>query len=111
MISERRALFFSAFILLFFFSYNVVAQRPEPPEFMVSGKVTDEAGTPLEYATISFQSTRNPDKLTGGITDAQGTYAIEVPRGVYNITIEFIGFGPKSFPNRQINADLNLGTT
>ncbi|GAB2771831.1 outer membrane beta-barrel family protein [Actinomadura fibrosa] len=78
---------------------------------MVSGKVTDEAGTPLEYATISFQSTRNPDKLTGGITDAQGTYAIEVPRGVYNITIEFIGFGPKSFPNRQINADLNLGTT
>lgn len=101
------------FILFFFIlSFSGISQNMqngEAPEFVVSGKVTDEAGNPLEYATISFQSTRNPDKLTGGITDAQGNFAIDVPRGTYNITVEFISFEPKQFPNRQINSDLNMG--
>ena len=99
------------FLLFFFFlSFSGFAQNGEAPEFVVSGKVTDEAGTPLEYATISFQSTRNPDKLTGGITDAQGNFSIDVPRGIYNVTVEFISFEPKQFSNRQINSDLNMGT-
>lgn len=102
------------FILFFFIlSFSGISQNMqngEAPEFVVSGKVTDEAGNPLEYATISFQSTRNPDKLTGGITDAKGNFAIDVPRGIYNITVEFISFEPKQFLNRQINSDLNMGT-
>ena len=97
-------------ILFVLISLPVYSQNGEAPQFVVSGKVTDEAGTPLEYATISFQSTRNPDKLTGGITDAQGNFSIDVPRGLYNITVEFISFQPKNFPNRQINSDLNMGT-
>jgi len=101
----------SAFIFLLFTSVNLFAQQArEIPQFTVSGKVTDESGIPLEYATISFQSTRNPDKLTGGITDPQGNFKIEVPRGTYNINIEFISFEPKNFPNRQINSDLDMGT-
>ncbi|MGB7786521.1 MAG: TonB-dependent receptor [Salinimicrobium sp.] len=102
--------FYSAFFFFFLLSFSVFAQADRRPEFTVTGKVTDEAGTPLEYATISFQSTRNPDKITGGITSAQGTFEIEVPRGEYNINVEFISFEPKTFPNRQINSDLDMGT-
>lgn len=101
----------SAFIFLLFSSFNLLAQQAsEMPRYTVSGKVTDEGGIPLEYATISFQSTRNPDQLTGGITDPQGNFAIEVPRGTYNINIEFISFEPKNFTNRQISSDLDMGT-
>ncbi|MCC8359028.1 outer membrane beta-barrel protein [Salinimicrobium sediminilitoris] len=104
-ISRHRcsALFFSFFFLL---SFSAFAQGAQ---YEVSGKVTDEQGTPLEYATISFQSTNDPDKLTGGITDAQGNFAIEVPEGNYVITAEFIGFSPKKFPARQINSDIEMG--
>ncbi len=104
-ISRHRcsALFFSFFFLL---SFSAFAQGSQ---YEVSGKVTDEQGTPLEYATISFQSTNDPDKLTGGITDAQGNFAIEVPEGNYVITAEFIGFSPKKFPARQINSDIEMG--
>ncbi len=102
--------FYSAFFFFFLFSFSLFAQADRRPDFTVTGKVTDEAGTPLEYATISFQNTKNPDKLTGGITDAQGNFEIEVPQGVYNINIEFISFQPKNFPNREIKADLNMGT-
>ncbi len=104
-ISRHRcsALFFSFFFLL---SLSAFAQGSQ---YEVSGKVTDEQGTPLEYATISFQSTNDPNKLTGGITDAQGNFAIEVPEGNYVITVEFIGFSPKKFPARQINSDIEMG--
>ena len=95
------------FSLLFFFSFSVFAQAQE---YQVSGKVTDEQGTPLEYATISFQSTGDPSNVNGGITDAQGNFMIEVQEGNYNITIEFISFEPKTFPNRQISSDLDMGT-
>ena len=101
--------FYSAFFFFFLLSFSVFAQADRRPQFTVTGKVTDEAGTPLEYATISFQSTRNPDKLTGGITNTEGTFEIEVPQGEYNIIVEFISFEPKTFPNRKIDADLNLG--
>ncbi|MFD2518886.1 outer membrane beta-barrel protein [Salinimicrobium flavum] len=101
----------SAFIFLFLLSLTTFAQgQREQAQHIVTGKVTDESGIPLEYATISFQSTRNPDKLTGGITDPQGNFEIEVPQGIYNINIEFISFQPRNFPDRQINSDLNMGT-
>lgn len=111
-INTLRYLLKGTFILLFFTNFNGIAQRGDRQmvQHTVSGKVTDEAGNPLEYATISFQSTRNPDKLTGGITNSEGTFSIEVTRGTYNINIEFISFEPKNFPNRQINSDMNLGT-
>lgn len=98
-----------SYALIFFllFSLNSLAQLPE---YTISGKVTDEAGIPLEYATISLKDTENPDNVTGGITDAQGNFEIEVPEGVYDITVEFISFEPKTFAQREINSDLDLGT-
>lgn len=113
MISRRiRQLWSTAFIFFFFFCANSFAQQGqrEIPEYNVTGKVTDEAGTPLEYATISFQNSQNPDQITGGITDAEGNFNIEVPRGTYNINVEFISFEPQNFPDRQIRSDLDLGT-
>lgn len=110
-IRKPRHFFVSVFILLFLLSNTTFGQGDRQMiRYTVSGKVTDEAGNPLEYATISFQSARNPDRLTGGITDAGGDFSIEVPRGTYNINIDFISFEPKNFNNRQINSDLDMGT-
>ena len=98
---------FLIFSLLFFLSFSASAQVPRHE---VSGKVTDEQGTPLEYATISFRSIDDPANVTGGITDPQGNFSFDVREGTYDITIEFISFEPKKFMSRRIDQPLNMGT-
>lgn len=97
-------------VLIFSFllinTFSALAQRNL---HTVTGKVTDEQGTPLEYATISFQNPSDPKNLTGGITDPQGNFSIDVSAGTYNITVEFISFEPKTFSNREITGDVNMG--
>lgn len=95
-----------ALLFILFFSLNLHAQNPQ---HTVTGKVVDEAGTPLEYATISFERAGTND-VTGGITDPEGVFSIDVSEGTYNITVEFISFEPKTFRNREITSDVNMGT-
>ena len=96
-----------AIIFILLFSLNLHAQQTL---HTVTGKVTDETGIPLEYATISLENTVNPDNITGGITDPEGNFSIDVSEGTYNITVEFISFQPKTFENREITSDVDMGT-
>ncbi|HET8886615.1 MAG TPA: TonB-dependent receptor [Salinimicrobium sp.] len=97
----------SALLFILFFSFSGYAQNQK---VTISGKVTDESGVPLEYATVAIQSTTDPDFLTGGISNVDGFFTVEVPSGTYNITVEFISFEPKVFKNRTMDSELNLGT-
>lgn len=93
-----------------FFAQPRNTTQDNRPTFMVSGKVVDKsANIPLEYATISFQSLRNPKMLTGGISGADGTFSIEVPQGRYKVSIEYISFEPYVVPQQTVDENLNLG--
>ena len=77
----------------------------------IKGKVIDnELQVPLEYATISVQNVEDPSDLTGGITNAQGEFSVEVKNGTYNIIIEFISYETREYKNRKVTNDLDLGT-
>ncbi|TVZ27775.1 outer membrane receptor protein involved in Fe transport [Gillisia sp. Hel_I_86] len=105
----RKFLVFS-FVLIFFISSSYSGYS-QSKEFTISGKVMDDAlNVPLEYATVAITRPSDPKFLDGGVTDIKGEFAIKVPPGVYNITIEFISYTPKSFKNRTIESDLDLGT-
>ena len=79
-------------------------------EIKISGKVIDAtSGQPLEYATIVLKNTAT-QKISGGITKPDGTFSIATPKGKYIISIEFISFQSKKYPEKTVNADLNLGT-
>ncbi|TVZ52220.1 outer membrane beta-barrel family protein [Dokdonia sp. Hel_I_53] len=84
---------------------SVFSQNPTnkaPKDVTVSGKVLEaEVNTPMEYATVSF--TNSDGKIvTGGITDPNGSYAIEVPAGIYDVKFEFISFEPKILRGQQL---------
>ncbi|MDT0644471.1 outer membrane beta-barrel family protein [Zunongwangia sp. F363] len=97
-------------ILLFSFIFTANAQSPEA-EYTISGKVIDnDLEVPLEYATISVTNVNDPQDVTGGVTDVDGNFSVEVPGGTYNIVVEFISYEPKNFNNRNVNSDLDLGT-
>ena len=78
-------------------------------KFTVSGTILDdETKQPLEYATIILTPT-NGKEITGGITDKNGKFEIDVTKGAYDISIEFISFKTKTFKNRNIQKNTNLG--
>ena len=103
----------TALIAVLFVSITY-AQRPQGgarPEVTITGKVIDlETNQPLEYATVAFFSKQENKIITGGITDIEGNFSIPVQVGMYNISIEFIGFKTETMEDRRITQDENIGT-
>ena len=101
-------------VLVFFFYQIAEAQRPQgnpnqQETIEISGKVIDEdTKQPLEYATVVLTSVKSK-KVTGGLTDKNGGFKIEVSKGVYDISIEFISFKTYKLTNRTISSKTNLG--
>ena len=98
-------------LLLLLTSINIFSQNPnQRPSVHVTGTVIDqETKQALEYSTIIFTPVK-AKRVTGGITDIQGKFDIEVPAGIYVISIEFLSFKTKSLPQQKITQNLNLGT-
>ena len=96
--------------LTLFLSLTAFSQRPEGKKITISGKVI-EKGTnlPLEYATIVFEN-MTTKQLSRGITDENGNFKFEVTAGKYNVRAEFISFKTIAIPQKDFNADINLGT-
>lgn len=77
----------------------------------VEGTVLEEGtNIPLEYATITFKTVSDNSIVTGGITDPNGKFSIEVPVGSYNISVEYISYKTKDYLNKTISKAINLGT-
>ena len=98
--------------LSFLIGSVIFAQRPQNfQKVSLSGKVLDqETQQPLEYATITLKNPRFPNRLQGGITDAEGNFNFEVFPGKYTIVSEYISFEPNVKENVVIKGNLDLGT-
>ncbi|WP_196892673.1 TonB-dependent receptor domain-containing protein [Aureivirga marina] len=95
-------------VSLFSLSF-IYAQKEKKVSYAVSGKVIDaETDTPLEYATIVF-TPKNGGNVTGGVTNGKGKFSIDVPKGNYVITVEFISFKTKTLNISEINSTIDLG--
>ena len=92
------------FLLVTFFGFS-----QNNSSYTISGKVLDsETNQTLEYATIVLENAETK-KITGGITDKDGTFKVTTSKGTYNITIEYIGLEPKKISNKLVNSNVNLG--
>jgi len=99
-------------LLLFLFTTTVCfsQKKANSNTIQISGTITDlETNQPLEYATIVLKNL-STEKITGGISINNGTFKIKAEKGIYDITVEFLGFKPIYFNKREILANTNLGT-
>ena len=98
-------------LLLVFTTILIQAQeRPESKKIKVIGKVIENTTKqPLEYATITFVSKRTAKVVSGGITNAQGEFDIEVNTGTYDIKVEFISYKINEINDKKLQEDTNLG--
>ena len=121
------ATFKSIIYIILIFSTMLLSQRGGRGGFnpanmpkigVLQGVVVDSASTnPIPYASISIINMRSNEVITGGITDETGAFYIkEIPMGMYNVIVEFIGYekiniGPiKLFPGDGGGVEQNLGT-
>ncbi|MFC4739916.1 TonB-dependent receptor domain-containing protein [Flavobacterium ponti] len=95
-------------LTLLLFSFSGIAQMAK---VTVSGKIYEKStNTPLEYATIVLKNVDKPEIVTGGVTDEQGNFSLDVVKGTYNISYEFISLKTLTVNNKVIENDTNLGT-
>ncbi|RKR13338.1 outer membrane receptor protein involved in Fe transport [Maribacter vaceletii] len=89
------------------------AQRPngkKPNPITITGTVLDkDDNLPLEYATLILQSVRNPERITGGITNEKGQFSIETFPGNYNIKIEYLSYKSYEQKEQVLRASKDLG--
>jgi hypothetical protein len=84
-------------------------KQKDPNTITISGKVVDtRTNQPLEYATIIIKNTET-EKVSGGITDLNGEFSIELPKATYQISIAFISFESQKFPKEKIISNKFLG--
>lgn len=90
--------------ILSFLAIQSIAQNVN-----LTGKVTDNANSPLEYVTVSVQEPGTYAELFGGVTDSTGAFSIEVTPGDYILYLESFG-GSKFEQPISVTQSLNVGS-
>lgn len=72
----------------------------------ITGKVVDRVGTPLAGAAISAVGTGFRT-----ITDANGVYVLDIPRGLYEIEVTSVGLDDVVVSDIRVLADLGVNAT
>ena len=101
---------FTLFICCFFAIAAVFSQKLNNPNLIIiSGKVVDsKSKQPLEYATVIIKNTITKE-ISGGVTNLEGVFSIEMPKASYTIDIAFISFQSIKLPKENIISNKNLG--
>jgi outer membrane receptor for ferrienterochelin and colicins len=99
-----------SFLLVFTTVLIKAQEHPEIKKIKITGKVIENTTKqPLEYATITFVSKRTAKVVSGGITNAQGEFNIEVNTGAYDIKVEFISYKINEIKDKKLQEDTDLG--
>jgi len=68
----------------------------------LNGRVTDiGTGRPIEAAQVQILGGA---RSTGGLTDANGAYRIQLAAGTYSIVVEYVGYRSERFPGVRVLA-------
>jgi hypothetical protein len=74
----------SVFLLILFIQLPLIISGQ-----ILKGKITDEAGQPIQYATVYIQELKQ-----GTTANTKGDYEIKLPQGKYMVTYQSLGFSP-----------------
>ncbi|QCE42709.1 outer membrane beta-barrel family protein [Psychroserpens sp. NJDZ02] len=87
------------------------AQNASSKTVTITGKILEkDTNAPLEYATVVFKNAKSPTDVSGGITDRNGNYSIEVKTGTYTVSFEYIGFKTEVIANKSVMKNENFKT-
>ncbi|MGA1386211.1 MAG: TonB-dependent receptor domain-containing protein, partial [Flavobacteriaceae bacterium] len=86
------------------------AQNPNSQTVTLKGRILEQSSDlPLEYATFVLQKSADQSMVTGGITDEQGRFQVDIPVGNYEVVFEFISYSTVRLSNQNITKNTDLG--
>ncbi|MCL5244760.1 TonB-dependent receptor [Cellulophaga sp. 20_2_10] len=90
------------------------SQEIKPSENLQNIKITgivkdSNTNKPLEYATLILQDPNNPNFISGGVTNKNGKFAIEIPSGTYHLKVEYLSYKVINLNNLDLSSSKNLG--
>lgn len=91
------------------FSGNYIFASGQAP--VVEGRVLDENGSPVGYATIILL-TKDSEQAAGAVSDAEGKFTVSAPAGEYTLKVIFLGYEEETrsinLSSRMKLADISL---
>ncbi|MFZ6051488.1 TonB-dependent receptor domain-containing protein [Halocola ammonii] len=96
-------------ITLFFLlvTANIALAQSNPT---VEGKVKDENGAPIPYATVALYSQSDSTLVQGAATDVNGEFKVQAQPAVYYLQISFLSYQKKTISDINLNSgDRDLG--
>ncbi|MFT5848818.1 MAG: hypothetical protein ACJARX_001626 [Psychroserpens sp.] len=80
-------------------------------EITVTGTVIDATDKyHLEYATVSIIKSSDKTLVSGEITNSKGEFKVHITPGVYDVKIEYLSYKTRTYQNKTITTNINLGT-
>ena len=100
----------TSFLLLLSSLFSFSQYKADVKKITISGTIVEKGSEiPLEYATVTFEDVKSK-QLAGGVTDFDGKFNFEVPKGTYNVKFEFISYKTVTLLNQTYSTDKNFGT-
>lgn len=98
-------------IFVYFIIISLYSQNKNTEIHTVKGHVIDyETKLPIEFASITFSSSNKEHLNKGAITDGKGNFKLEVPKGLYDIKVDFLSFQPILLKDVIIHKNLTFDT-
>ena len=86
------------------FSVTLVGQQKVEIRGLVKDEISQQA---LEYASVIL---KHGTEVYGGITDQSGAFSVEVPMGIYQFQIEYLGFEKYTKNDFNLTETVDLST-
>lgn len=98
------SLFMKKLCFFLFIFMNFLMGFSQETTGTLEGKITDESGAPIDFATVVITDTETNFKY-GSISQSTGYYIVSnIPPGNhYKVEVSFLGYQTQSFPNIIIN--------
>ncbi len=96
-------------IFISLISLNIYSQEANDINHIIG--IVQDANThmPLQFVTITLQDINNQEVI-GDVTNKNGTFELNVPKGKYYCIIGSLSFKPFKINTLDINQDIDLGT-
>ena len=91
------------FLFLLIFSTNSFGQ------YSITGKISDQEGSPLPFANITLHEKNNLENVRGVVSDFEGYFRFDaVQEGTYHLVISVLGFESKTSDEFLLREDRNF---
>lgn len=99
-------------LLILFFSISLLGQNNGRPVLVkISGKVIDESGEAIPYASIAVHKSKDSSFVKGSASDNSGAFEIEVRKGAdVFIKVSFLSYETKVLKDLNTSSNVHLSS-